>query len=706
MSSAPRRAANLVGLFALVATLIVHGSEQVLQAQESAAPGAFADSATSVGLRPRFSAREIQTFLPDRGVFQFPAPYSTQGVRLTNASDCGGADCVLPVGYSYWSNTNNHRGSDTLLVFLGLERRRGGGGPTLFSFNKRTGETRNRGPLFPLDSAFSWGSGEGWYFSASLPTIIYLNDGPRMLRYDVESRAFATVFDASAQFPNTTLWQLHSSNDDRVHSATLRHASSYEMLGCVVYDEAAGRASFFAKRGDFDECQIDKSGRWLVIKENLDGQQGEDNRIIDLHTGHEQVLTDPNGAGGHSDIGFGVMVAEDNYNREPAAVRLWNFGLDMQGGQPATVHGQGELVYRLSSWSSGIGHIAFGGAQSGLAAEQQTACASNASRQDLPRVNEIVCFRLDGSLNALVVAPNLTDLNASGGGADDYAKMPKGNLDVTGEYFIWTANAGTNRLDAFIVRVPGATGSATPAPTPGPTPTPVPTPPPASAPAPATPPPAPTPVPTPAAPQAPVQTSSTAVRWTNLVNVSAADGELRKTAGCGGCPDAGAVSEQRIDSGSGSVSFNTADTQSLRFIGLGSGHAATTAAAIAFAIRLQGGTAEVREHGLYKAETQFVAGDVFRIAVDAGAVRYLKNDAVFHTSEATAAYPLLVDTVLFDLDGTLTGVVISTGNAAPVTAAGEAAVPSAGDAPVASPSVPALSPGEPATGRRQARRRR
>ena len=30
--------------------------------------------------------------------------------------------------------------------------------------------------------------------------------------------------------------------------------------------------------------------------------------------------------------------------------------------------------------------------------------------------------------------------------------MPKGNLDVTGEYFIWTANAGSPRLDAYIVR--------------------------------------------------------------------------------------------------------------------------------------------------------------------------------------------------------------------------------------------------------------
>jgi hypothetical protein len=49
----------------------------------------------------------------------------------------------------------------------------------------------------------------------------------------------------------------------------------------------------------------------------------------------------------------------------------------------------------------------------------------------------------------------MTDLDAPGGGRDDYNKLPKGNLDVTGQYFIWTSNVGGNRLDAFIVKVPG-----------------------------------------------------------------------------------------------------------------------------------------------------------------------------------------------------------------------------------------------------------
>ena len=233
---------------------------------QSSATGGFIDSATSAGLRPAMSAGQSQALLPSRGAFTFPAPYGTSAFRLTNGGDCQGADCVYPVGYSYWNNINNHAGSDTMLVFLGLDRRKGGAGPTLFSVNKRSGETRNLGAIFPQDSSFSWSTGEGWYFSRTRQHALYVNDGPRMMRYDVQTKALETVFDVSGQFPGRYIWQMHSSNDDRVHSATLRDGSSYAMLGCVTYREDRGQFQYFARKGDFDECQIDKSGRFLVIK--------------------------------------------------------------------------------------------------------------------------------------------------------------------------------------------------------------------------------------------------------------------------------------------------------------------------------------------------------------------------------------------------------------------------------------------------------
>lgn len=679
----PRSIAVWCRLALLVLGLSTSG-ENALHAQVTAT-GGFVDSATSGGLRPHMSSGQIQTFLPSRGKFTFPAPYSTTGIRVTNGADCGGGDCVIPVGYSYWNNINNHVGSDTMLIFLGMDRTKGGGGPTLFSYSKSSGETRNLGPIFSSDSPYSWSTGEGWYFSRNRASVLYMNDGARMMRYDVMAHTFETVYDVrDALGGDKYIWQMHSSNDDRVHSATVRSSSSYEMLGCVAYREDTRQTLFYPKKGDFDECQVDKSGRWLVIKENVDGRYGEDNRIVDLQTGSEQVLLDENGAAGHSDVGYGYMVTEDNMYQTPHAVRVMQFGHGDNYG--------GTVVYQLPTWgNSGLGHIAHGNAQPGVSISSQMACNSNASRIDEPRANEIVCFRLDGSLNTLIVAPNLEDLNASGGGSDDYMKLPKGNLDVTGEYFIWTANAGTNRVDAFIVRIPqGALGvSSTTAPPSAPPTTagPAPTPAPPSSPAPGPAAPA-----APAAP-APVQIAGNGVRWTNVVNATVSGSTLQKSGGCGGCADAGAVSEQRI-SGRGGVEFVAADVSSLRYVGLTAGGSGTDPAAIAFAIRLQGGVAEIRESGAYKADVRFGAGDVFGISVEGTAVQYSKNGSVFYTSGGASGGSMQVAAALYDDGAAVANAVITT----EMTSAAVAAAPASVDPPAAQPApvdAPAPAPTSP-----------
>ena len=117
------------------------------------------------GSEPRSRLPRRRRFFRSAESSRFPAPYLTQGIRITNASDCGGSDCV-DYGYSYWNKINNHAGSDTMLIVVGLNRARGGAGPTLFTFNKNTGETRNAGPLFDANSSFSYATAEQWYFSA------------------------------------------------------------------------------------------------------------------------------------------------------------------------------------------------------------------------------------------------------------------------------------------------------------------------------------------------------------------------------------------------------------------------------------------------------------------------------------------------------------------------------------------------------------
>jgi hypothetical protein len=396
-------------------------------------------------LRPRWNAAELRTFLPtSRGKFFFPPPYNTEAFRITDASDCGGTDCVAPVGYSYWRNSNAHEGSSGMWIFLSLKKDRGGSGPTLFRLDKSSDTISKVGPLFPAGSPFVGKSGDGWYFSASRPDQLYISDGPKLLRYDVVTHLFDTVFDVTSRFGSgRQIWQAHSSNNDLVHSATLRVSGTNNNLGCLVFHEATGEYSFFPRKGAFDECHIDKSGRYLVILENVDGRNGSENVIVDLQTGSETIVKDENGGVGHADMGYNYIVGADGYNALPNAIITWNFF-------PSLV--KGPAVFHSSSWSiSRINHVSHQNAKPALPMHQQFACGSSADRGAAQ--NEILCFRMDGFPQELVVAPVMTDLNASGGGSE-YSKLPKGNLDISGQYFIWTTNMGGNRIDAFLVKVP------------------------------------------------------------------------------------------------------------------------------------------------------------------------------------------------------------------------------------------------------------
>jgi hypothetical protein len=226
----------------------------------------------------------------------------------------------------------------------------------------------------------------------------------------------------------------------------------------VVYDGARRRFWYYGTPGGyvFDECHVDKSGRWLLVHETrLDGVRR--NRVKDLRTGRVTSIDDVNGALGHLDMGFGYAVGADTYNPLPNATILLKFPITR------TERPIGPVVHFNKRWDlAAANHVAHGNARSGVPAESQYACGSNASRV-ADMADEIICFSLDpagnadGSLTVVVVAQVMTDLDAPGGGdvdGDDYEQTPKGNLDLTGRYFLWTTNLGGNRLDAFLVKIP------------------------------------------------------------------------------------------------------------------------------------------------------------------------------------------------------------------------------------------------------------
>jgi hypothetical protein len=147
----------------------------------------------------------------------------------------------------------------------------------------------------------------------------------------------------------------------------------------------------------------------------------------------------------------------------------------------------------------------------------------------------------------------------------------------------------------------------------------------------------------------------------SLINVTASANSLQKTGGCSGCPDGSAVSQQQGTA----LQFTASETGTLRFLGLGSGGIGGQPGDISFAFRLQGGTAEVREWGIYKAETPFAPGDVLRVTTSSGGVKYWKNGAAFYTSASHAGQPLRVQAVLSDENATLSNIAVLTGSSAP-----------------------------------------
>lgn len=148
--------------------------------------------------------------------------------------------------------------------------------------------------------------------------------------------------------------------------------------------------------------------------------------------------------------------------------------------------------------------------------------------------------------------------------------------------------------------------------------------------------------------------ASDAVQWVNTVHANPTGSTLQKADGCGTCADAGATSAQSILSGDAAVQFTPVAGARL-YAGLGTDATANTDPAridFAFSFWPDGGW-DVRERGVYKTEGRVVAGDVFRIAIAAGTVKYYQNAVLVYSSATPPSYPLVLDTTLIGAGATI-----------------------------------------------------
>jgi len=153
------------------------------------------------------------------------------------------------------------------------------------------------------------------------------------------------------------------------------------------------------------------------------------------------------------------------------------------------------------------------------------------------------------------------------------------------------------------------------------------------------------------------------VTWTDLTNVEIRGNSVEKTRGCDGCSDAGATSLQEIQSDGGYVEFRVPEDWTYLVAGLASKTRGPGVADIEFGIRLNGnGSADIVESGRYiGGDTDYQAGDTFRIEVMNDRVRYLRNGGVMATSRRRPTLPLAFDVGLGSLGASVANAQISAG---------------------------------------------
>jgi cysteine-rich repeat protein len=152
----------------------------------------------------------------------------------------------------------------------------------------------------------------------------------------------------------------------------------------------------------------------------------------------------------------------------------------------------------------------------------------------------------------------------------------------------------------------------------------------------------------------------TGITWQNLIGVTEIytnDGAgLDKVSGGGTSWDGGASSIETL-TGDGYLLFKTAEVNTHRMIGLSNGDSSASYPDIDFAWYPHGGAAtQIYEGGAHRGDFgAYYTGDVFRVEVMNGQVRYAYNGVGRYVSTVAPTFPLGVDTSLYEIGSTVRG---------------------------------------------------
>ncbi|MDB5274087.1 MAG: hypothetical protein JWO58_2454 [Chitinophagaceae bacterium] len=154
------------------------------------------------------------------------------------------------------------------------------------------------------------------------------------------------------------------------------------------------------------------------------------------------------------------------------------------------------------------------------------------------------------------------------------------------------------------------------------------------------------------------------VKWkiSDLSNVQASTNNLSKIQSNGNW-DGGAASWNTV-SNNGYLQFTATETNEARVIGLSTTNADANYTTIQYAIYLlSNSTVQIQESGTSRGTmSTYVTGDVFKVAVEAGVIKYYQNTNLLYTSSIAPTLPLLVDVSINNVGGTVTNAIVSNYN--------------------------------------------
>lgn len=316
---------------------------------------------------------------------------------------------VNPIGMSYWRNINQHKNQNILQTFLSVNDE-----ITIFTIDKSSLAVLSERQLGIHHT------GEGCYFSALNSDILFVPFEHELIKVNIMTGAREIVWTAEG---DTNLWQCHSSYDEKIHSASIKNLN-YNIIKWGI--NINGNIKYYELRGDPDECQVDKSGKYLFVKEN------NYNRIITLETGAELIIQNESGALGHSDCGFGCAIGENDYSSRPGALDYIRFYDAMS-----------QNMYSTGIWN--MGYVSFSNAKPNIEVYNQKCLISTP--------NDLIVVRLDGTGRGIKVCSNLTQITENLSDDEKYKRRAKANLCPNGEFAAWTAFVDGS-LNAYVVRVP------------------------------------------------------------------------------------------------------------------------------------------------------------------------------------------------------------------------------------------------------------